>query len=165
MFKKSIIRALNGAGRQINSDVPCVNNGGCCIVASRIAERLKALGIPARGIVSSWGNYNLDQLREENKPQCKEDWGISFTHVLVSFDYNGKHYLCDSNGCKEYDKLPDHDPTCHATICEGCLSTDELTELANEPRGWNRMFNRGYIPTIERIIDSYLPSPSQEVAA
>lgn len=157
---KAKLQALGAAVNELTDDD--VNYGGCCVYAALVGRELEKLGIPARGVVCSYGPGNVDEAR--NNVKSVEDtraWnraGIYFNHVGLEAKIGGRYYLIDTdrmNPAGEKRLGRGRNP-----ICEGRLSVDELEKLAgighdNETEfkdGWNSRFDRDYIPAMREVV-------------
>lgn len=137
-------------------EVPSINWGGCCVFASLVAERL-GRHVPTRIRVSgdhddNLSNVTIPRVRRSVKSNTPRDWGIegvSFAHVVVEFEHEGKLYHYDTGGVKPaaevtaYGRFP---------LIKGSLQVAEAIELSATPVGWNAQFDRGLIPQAERLI-------------
>lgn len=158
-MKKSIIKRLNSLAKDIRKAHPHVDSGGCCVVASHLAEHLPESLKPKVLVLTSYGTLrDIDEVLEIIKddgadPIDINSWdnrGINFNHVVVEFRIGRKHYCFDStNGLlpsKRYFKVEKY------SRHEGTLPVDIAIGLAGEAQ-WNCAFDRAGIPDIKHKID------------
>jgi hypothetical protein len=134
-----------------------VNYGGCGVYAALVCERLEALGITAECIVPDWGDApSVDQARDNlggNTEANDRDWveaGLSFYHVGVRFEFEGKWYTHDSDRTRK-----SHDVFGREGLIalDGGMTAAEMRVAAiTDGRGWNPQFSREYIPEIEQRV-------------
>lgn len=161
-----LIQALHDAGAEAEAKIPWLNSGGCAVFADVVVQELRRLAVPAWGRVAmrSPGRNTITRvrklLREESvdtKTATCEPWndqGIDFTHVLAGFRHNGKTYLCDSSGTMAGRVRREN--TCGAPLLPGRMSPKELHAIAADEWGWNDMFDRAHIPTVQAIVKRHL---------
>ena len=156
----SLIGQLNKLGKAVNEKYPTINYGGCCVYAAIVAEALLLRNIKVRGIVSSYDaeDFNDHNTIDNIRPYIKhhvlwrwQDNGISFSHVGLEFEINGKLRHYDSKGVKMASDFFDYMP-----IYKGRLQAYELVKLASRAQGWNSSFNRRHIPKIRKMVQEYL---------
>jgi hypothetical protein len=155
-------------GHRIAEHIPFINHGGCCVYAAILADRLQEHGIPVWGrVADSWCasvNTARDNAAKNNiSLESVSDWnraGLSFCHVFLQFVLDGEHYSHDT------DNIVSGNPKSFAnhTVQDGYLSVTELKTLAASVCGWNRVFNRDQIPTIQAMVDEYLPPYSAKIS-
>lgn len=159
----NLINLLNRMGSAVRSEEPNINRGGCCVFASRAAQLLEFLGIPARVFTTDWAadgrKVSVDHARKEvkhpNRPNSWGEHGVYFCHVGVEFDYEGRTYHYDVDGCRVVKKV-NRPKFKGIPIYTGRLSTKEAYDLAQWARGWNTMFPRkGGIERVEEVMASY----------
>lgn len=168
MNNRGIVSQLQRLGREANARVPELNCGGCAVYAALVSRALLKRGILARARVADryqTGEYTVDKVRAvlaengiDTNNATPDDWhaeGISFTHVLVEFEYCGRTYLADSNFV-DTERLK-REPTCGAPLLPGVLSVPEVESLASTPDGWNAMFDRDEgIPILKQLVAAHL---------
>ena len=157
----SIVKKLNKLGKVVMASYPYINHGGCCVYAAMIVSALHKHKIKAEGIVASWSalgmnraGQSIDTVREAVKKNKICEWqdnGISFSHVGVEFEVDGKKYHYDSKGAKrakrEFDGMP---------IYKGRLKLQEMRGLAGRKEGWNDTFDRKDIPALRQLVKEHL---------
>jgi hypothetical protein len=160
-MKKLKSKDLQILAKTIDKEIKNVNNGGCCIFASLVSERLKDF-VDVKINVYSYSNKSIDDVRPDIKSNTLSEWnnkGIFFGHVVTEFKYK--------NGVKkEFDSTGIHKPDGSICYCynktKGNLTLKETKTLAAKKAGWNRCFDRNQIPTMKKIIntffDGYEPS-------
>lgn len=102
---RKTLRHLRQLADAITSEIDSPNYGGCCVIASRVAERLTRLGVEAECITSRsrWGepcNAPAEVRHLVEDPADMQQWeenGVTFTHVAVRFRLNGRVYTWDSD--------------------------------------------------------------------
>lgn len=161
MTPRKLTARLRKLGRAIDEATDgCTNYGGCCVVASIVADELAALGIAARGVVATWQGESVDAARPDNsEAAAPADWnrnGLDFNHVGLEIDAGKSRYLFDSEGVVPRKRrgrfgkggeLPAGD----WPIIPGYLTREEMRALSGTPRGWNDAFPRSTIPTIREL--------------
>jgi hypothetical protein len=149
---------LRGLGAEVMEEYPRINQGGCCVFASLVAQALERKEIPVRGIVCMFyvaKDLNVDEVRPKlADPGNPADWsyhGIYFNHVGVEFvyDHDDYHYDVENLGHAR----PSLDTY---NVIDGRLSVQELTWLAARSEAWNSGFDRRGIPRIKRLVKKYL---------
>lgn len=148
-----IIKQLQKLGKVANRKVDSINSGGCCVFASLVIERLSEFGIPARGIVVTFGytKHSIAVARRcINDIGDIEEWsknGISFNHIAVEFFIDKQRYHFDSDGvCEAAPRF--RGDRIHA----GRMKLKELKTLAANPKGWNPTFDRHDIPMLRDLV-------------
>ena len=143
--------------KQLNTHLVLPNRGGCCVIAAEIAEHLEKI-VPVRIRVSDDhcdDNCNLNDIVDYLGPQASHDmWNdaeVSFGHVIVEFDYNGRTYHMDTNGVKLAKK---RDPSFGWLMYDGFLPLEAAKTLASEAGNWNKKFNRNQIPVVKKIVST-----------
>ena len=144
--------------KQLNTHLIQPNRGGCCVIAAAIAEHLEQI-VPVRIRVSDDhvdhcdDDCNLNDIVNYLGPQASHDmWNdaeVSFGHVIVEFDYNGRTYHMDTNGVKLAKK---RDPSFGWLMYDGFLPLAAAQTLASEAGNWNKKFNRDQIPVVKKIV-------------
>ncbi len=153
----SLIRKLNSLGKAVYAKYPYINCGGCCVYAALVAEALLLHKISCKGIVASWDANDIpsiDEIRPCIKRNMLHEWqnnGVSFNHIGLEFEYNGKMRHYDTSGANKAGKSFDFMP-----IYNGRLNIVELQKLASQKTGWNNSFNRRHIPAIRAMVQKYL---------
>lgn len=129
-----------------------INAGGCGVVAYTLAKELCAVGIDAKiawlGCSKSEAERNdvFNKLLNTNNELTLHDLndnGIRCAHCMVLVD---GHYI-DANGVvKVLTGKWSHYP--HTNT----ITWEQLKAVAENASGWNKMFDRTNIPTIEGLI-------------
>lgn len=123
--------------------------------AAEVAAHLQRM-YPTRVVVGTYthqADTNIDAARANVSSNNPIDWGntgISFCHVVVESDIDGKTYHIDTTGVspkKATTTMGDF------VILDGFLTIKEASELASYQSGWNRVFDRSAIPSINLMID------------
>ena len=155
MKNKIKIKDLQTLARTINQNIVNVNNGGCCVFAALVSERLKDFYDVNVNVYGYNIGVSIDDARSTIKKQTLSEWnnkGVNFGHVVVEYK--------DKRGIKrEYDSTGNH--KADGSICyeynktEGHLTLKETKILASRKAGWNKSFDRKQIPTMKRIINNF----------
>jgi hypothetical protein len=151
-----LLDTLDEIGKEVNKVVPYLNCGGCGVYAAIVSEKLQNLNIDCWGIISSYDDLDLDEIKKNNTINTVKDWnhqGVIIKHILVQFKHRGQIWTHDS--CITISEVGMTDPTSHGIICKGKLSVEEMRKLADCKEGWNEWFNRNTIPEITNIVDSF----------
>lgn len=154
--KQDVIEVLNQLGQRINRWYPAINNGGCCVFAAIVGRELARRGFRVRVIVANrWPNVNIEEVKTNLKCiHSMYEWeenGVSFTHVGIEFQYNGRWWHYDTNGVHPKRKTLDG-----IKVNPGRLTVAEAELLARYGEDWNDMFSRRKIPSLRRHIVRYL---------
>lgn len=151
----NLITSLNTLGRKVNQKFPNVNFGGCCVYAAYLGLLLESKGWSVRGRVSkpcyAPEGVNLRTAASNLKnPIDHYEWGdngVYFYHVFLMIDHEQGSFFHDTDSTEErkvnFNGMPYYD---------GYLTTEELKMLADEPEGWNTVFNRRNISPLLDII-------------
>lgn len=151
---------LRRLSKQLNTHLVQPNRGGCCVIAAAIAEHLEQI-VPVRIRVSddhfdhsySDDNCNLNDMVNYLGTQASHDmWNdadVSFGHVLVEFDYQGRTYHMDTSGVKLAKK---RDPSFGWLMYDGFLPLAAAQTLASDAGNWNKTFNRNQIPVLKKMV-------------
>jgi hypothetical protein len=157
---------------KLNDRYHYINFGGCCVIASYMADQLHKLGIPVRIVVaeSLWATSyfpHIDKVRRKlnNTVNTARDWnskGIEFGHVVVEVKINNLWHILDTeHGClpsKEYWKRTPRRPF------GGYLTLHEARFLAGRGDGWNPSFDRDQIKGIKQMISKYITKVAQSIS-
>lgn len=154
----TLIEQLNQLGDVINNNFHYVNMGGCAVITYAIHKKLIELGVCGVKIVWLQGCYStaigdsdftktIRTLEFCKKLDLKEAnaLGLYCYHALVVFDYQDKQYSFDTTGCDESPDMSVYNQVT-PTINKKC---------AGNSAGWNDCFDRGQIPGILRLINSF----------
>lgn len=151
----NVIETLNVLGQKTQKRWKYINSGGCCVFASTVGAELKNMGIPVKGIVSSYhaayAKSSIDTIRRRiNRHANISIWadnGVYFSHIGIEFELDGKKYHYDTAGVrpagKELDRMP---------LYKGRMTLKDLRYLAASDDGWNPCFDRKHMPDIERFV-------------
>ena len=163
MRDTDVISLLKQLSDELESNYSYLNGGGCCCIAAMVQKAFyKYLPhIPTRIAVMGdrRSRGNIYKARAKIPPyevHSKLSWrleGISFTHVMIEFKVKESWYAFDSAGVTEC--LEDWNGYLRS---EGYLLHDEATALADNPDGWNSMFNRDQLPMIQKRIENTFQS-------
>lgn len=151
-------RKLNALGGIITDLYPYINNGGCCVYASLVAQELVKRNIDCSGIVTDWydgGKECIDKIRPYIKVNTLEEWndnGIALNHVGLEFSIGERKYHYDTEGVSVANKRTFRGNP----LYNGRLSVNEMVQLASKRQGWNTHFRRMDIPAIRKFIKYYL---------
>ena len=158
-----LIARLRCINRDINNLVDCLNYGGCGLFASRIGKAIHPYVDDLECCVIAYPhNYdpdiNLNTLKTNNSNlNSIRDWsenGVSFNHVVIRFKYRNKIWYYDS---ENLDNSGEYIDKYDGKILDGYLTVEEITNLSDNPVGWNPNFDRDdNIPIIEQIISQYI---------
>lgn len=160
---RKTLRHLRQLADAITSEIDSPNYGGCCVIASRVAERLLALGVEAECITSRErlgeacnAPANVRHLIDDPSDMLEwEDNGVTFCHVAVRFRLNGRVYTWDSDtGPLARVTLFGHRYRAYAWGLG--MTADEARAVADRPDGWNSDFDRAQIPHIEALVAKFL---------
>ena len=160
-----IIEQLNEAMEAFRNEFRSINSGGCCVMATLIAERLIDVVPDVEIKVYTWSEHDdVDALREEIiDPMNKFEWneaGVSFTHVWVEFVLDGTRYAIDSDhGVLEVAAFHSREGRPMA----GAFTLDEARSFAMDGQGWNSCFDRDQIPAMQRLADELMDFNTEEV--
>ena len=135
--------------------IPYINNGGCGVVAHAIGKELLLAGLKVN-IVSigdtKWkrpekANEIIDEIKnsgiEFNAPNLHRK-GIDINHIMVEVFFKGNTWYVDSTGVYGT-------PPTHGKIIQARMSVNDCGILASSHKGWNRSFNRDFMPKIYRL--------------
>lgn len=124
------------------------NDGGCCVVASKVSKALTILGVSHKIRIRAIQKQSLTEVRK--KINCKGldksqhiNWyknGAKFNHVMVQIG----DQLFDSNGFVSVQSQREH-------LSGGVLTQKEAENFANSAEGWNVLFDRNQIPRITKL--------------
>ena len=131
-----------------------VNYGGCGVFAESVFPYLVELGLDPVIRVYGNGGGSLTVARQNlqhRRTRSMDDYhanDISFAHVACEVWIDGCDYIVDSEGV--------HDPEEFigrwAYPQEGELTHFETLEISRKRRGWNPMFERGWIKPIKQML-------------
>jgi len=150
---------LTNLAKEVTKKFPNINDGGCCIFAALVAKELQHI-CPVRIIGFSSDSTNIDLVRPNILNNTCREWGdngVDFNHIVV--EINAKIISNDEGDKWHYDANGIF--ASNGSICidkvqlKGSLSVKEAIELANNPEGWNRDFDRTDIPKLEKVINKY----------
>lgn len=161
----NIIHLLNGLAFQLN-EIKNINDGGCCVVASILAQELEGV-LPFEIWVSNYDVETSDDIRKKAGKSCAISWqdlNWSFYHVLLRVKIGRTYYLFDSNGlvkeseCNEYQgrylagRIQER--TCRAYL-NSTITIEECMKFAAQEKAWNKAFNRNQIPKIQETVAKF----------
>lgn len=130
------------AFRELNECVPHINCGGCGIFAEHLYTALVALGKKPSLVIITDNSYYMRKRIESGKKNSNS----TLYHIVVKL---GKYYY-DNNGV--YDEYHIKNMYWGANeLCE--IEIDRLKELNENPRGWNSLFDREFIPHIKTRLE------------
>jgi hypothetical protein len=145
-----------------------INFGGCCVIASCLADQLHKVGVPVRIVVSEsiWAG-ELPTINEARKRLKKEnnttrDWnlgGVYFGHVVAEVKVNKRWHILDTDcGC-----IPSAEYWADRPLkpFKGYLTLDEARFLAGRKDGWNPTFEREQIKGIKQMVSLYFSKLAQ----
>lgn len=142
--------------QQIDDKYCRINSGGCGAAAAIIGRCLSQM-TRVRIAVRTYEEPcdSIDNIRENvnryNSKPSIDDWydygSIDFNHVWVEFEWAGVWYSVDTEALCEGECVDDYGEPYKERI-----TLNDITMLASNPAGWNRMFDRDQIPDIERDI-------------
>ena len=164
---KKILKSkdLQLLAEKINKEIKNVNNGGCCVFASLVSERLKDHYDVKINVYGNDSYKSIDEVRPAIKKNTLSEWnnkGIYFAHVVTEFKFK--------NGVKkEFDSTGIYKPNGSIAYCydrtKGNLTLKETKALASKRAGWNNAFDRTQIPTMRKIINTFFDAyePTKQV--
>lgn len=141
--------------------IGCLNEGGCCVVASAVAAELVGHLDKVEIVVLNFDDFHtIDQIRMKiDDPYDISQWndnGLFFCHVIVKFELDGETYYYDG------EKGPvSSRKDIGYNYCEELygITIDEAWNLSHKDDnmyGWNSSFDRRDIPNIDRLAEKYL---------
>lgn len=149
----------------VGNMIPDLNNGGCGVFAALILKELTRIGIKAEVISNTkkGGSAPLDIVdkvktikKGEKRCDVWDDYGLDRTHLAVRFKSGGLTYTYDSEalllGSRKYG-LHGHFK-CNYAFGKG-LNLKQASALARDKGGWNRAFDRAYVPLVRSIVRKY----------
>jgi len=151
----NLIDTLRDVGRDTLSEFSTINWGGCCVYAAVVAAWLQEHDITTWGLVADkkQSPSAVDSARPKD-PLFVSNWndnGITFFHVMVQFEHEGKVWTHDT------ESTIDNELECKAVtqfsnkICPGYLEVAELVSLASDSH-WNSQFDRSLIPSVAKRV-------------
>jgi len=170
MHNKTLIKSLNKLGKRIEKSIDNTNYGGCCVVAVEIAKYLKQhvpvkIRVSYQHIDEEDMDEPLDAVHERvngsNNAWDWNDWGVSFGHVFVEFEHEGKRYFVDSSGVK---KASAKDPTFKWPVYKGHVPLSTAKKLVANRENWNSSFNRRQIPSIRKMVREIFEQLGEQTA-
>lgn len=177
MKHRTLLRRLRRLSIAATAEVPRINWGGCGVMAAIVGKRLQEFGILCEVVTyvrKGWGGAepasvvrNRLSMEEINEPYAWDRKGLDRRHLALRFVSNGKVYTWDSHGLVRgshwFGSQVDYD---NNVLKKGFWPTDpefgsgmtvaECEAISSKQAGWNRDFNREYIPTLEELADAYL---------
>lgn len=161
----SLLQKLSSLGEGVNELTGnSINFGGCAVYAAAVATRLQELGITAECVVPAdfAGVHCVEQARNNlyadgNNGDTAREWaeaGLNFHHVGVRFKLDGQWFTHDTDSLLADDRCFGEGGE-YAAMDDG-LTPEEATRIADDPRGWNSTFDRGYIPAVREMVREYL---------
>lgn len=163
MDNHALLSTLRKLGKTLETEVDCINYGGCGVVAGLVGAKLEALGLQVDVVTQSvgWGlkpSLVRSNVKDKSDPADWDRNGLSRAHLAVRFrSYNGRLYSWDSEGLYYGGTnfgIDGYQTT--AKMGEG-LTVEETKAMSSVTHGWNPTFDRGNIPAIERIVNVFFP--------
>ena len=150
-----LIRDMKRLAKEVNSNIPNINYGGCAIFAGLVGKRLSKYYDVWIVVYSCKSGKDLDNIKLLLKSNSVKEWnrnGIDFGHIVIEYkDRRGVVRQYDSCGIYPAD----------GSICftqdrvAGFLSVNECNELAADKYGWNPQFSKKYIPRMKQFINDF----------
>lgn len=153
-----IVEKLRKMGDEIQTAIPWINHGGCCVYAAAVCNALSELGYTAWGVVLDCDSEgDMNQIKQKHNPLSPRDWndhGVKFMHVVTQFEENdGTIWTHDSTKTVSDERAFE---SMWSEVRPGYLTIPDLVELASHNKGWNSMFDRGKIPLLLRLVTKHL---------
>jgi len=130
--------------------------GVCGVFATELIKRMFNLGITDARIrvfgSSMFNNVNVETVEQTlhanflptDDVNVWNENGVNFGHIIV--EWRGYHF--DGEFCK-----PLENRWYYSKLFDGALSVDVADALAQQPKGWNRSYNRAQNPKVCAILD------------
>lgn len=156
-----LVRRLNAFGRHVEDTFPRINHGGCAVFAVAVAEHLRqkyptSIAVGAAYYWTTPENIpSIDAARPKIVSDSMVDWnnnGVHFNHVIVEFKHGNKTYHFDTAGCI---KAADMTKTGNYRLAKGRMTVVEAAWVAAEENGWNKSFDRAFIPQLLEMVDNF----------
>jgi len=145
------IKDLDRLMEEVRNKFHWVNYGGCGSVAAIIGNLLQSkyeIRIALHGRTRPMSSFDeiRDKVRGNTDHESINNWydyGVDFGHVWVEFRYRKKWYAIDAGDCVPVEEFPGH-----SIKYEGYMTLEDVEILAENPEGWNDMFNREQILSV-----------------
>lgn len=125
----------------INSEVPNIHYGGCCVFAEALYRLLIKLGKKPEIVISTENPLRMLETFENRSP-----YYIDVLHAFIMVD----GFIIDNNGVyNNTDELLHHSDFRYSCMK---LTLKEVHWLNNKVGGWNRRYNRELTPKMKLLI-------------
>ena len=153
LFCRYLERMGEEAMKITNEDLNC---GGCAVYASMVVNAALRASLPAFGIVATYEGDSLIDQRPDD-PESVDAWndnGVQFNHVGFLIRCNKKiSIIGDSNNVSNSSNTNDLSGW---PIIPGVMNFRELHGITRFAHDWNTIFDRGCIPDLQSLVNSFM---------
>lgn len=155
-LKKLPVAHIRGILKDISSTFRFINAGGCGVMATILGDNLAPIVQVNARICDTWNSqprsfnqiiYSLRQ-RSNMFPTLRQinDEGLNFSHVWVEFYHNGETWWMDA---EQLERPENWKYWRTDRVLPEVVLLDDIRQVANQPEGWNQMFDRRCIPNLQ----------------
>lgn len=148
------------------SVVPCINYGGCGVMAAITGEALRKLGVEVEVVTIGnrwdWSERGLpaaevrQNVHNNEDPEEWDDNGLDRGHLAVRFKTGGRVHTWDSEVMYRTGRYFGDDKYPSAGKFGEGLTIEEAKAITRTGKGWNSTFERKHIPLMRHLVKHHL---------
>lgn len=148
------------------SVVPCINYGGCGVMAAITGGTLRKLGVEAEVVTignclyEDFGGRAAAHIRsnvyDNTDPHEWDDNGLDRGHLAVRFKLGGRVHTWDSDAMYRTGRYFGENKYPSAGKFGEGLTIEEAKAITKTGAGWNSTFNRRHIPMLRHLVKHHL---------